>query len=82
MPLLVLTLVVAVLAGFWLRPPAAFAVTGALAALTVVSFVWSVADGKGDEPWWIVVIALAGAALAFGIVRTLTHVRAGRQVSA
>jgi hypothetical protein len=82
MPLVVLTLVAAVLTGLWLPRPRAFAATGVLAVVTVAVFVWSVADGKGNDPWWIVLIALAASVVALGIVHALSRGRAERRASA
>lgn len=80
MPLIVLTLLVAVVAGVWLPRRAAFAVTGALGAVTLVVFVWSVTDGRGDDPWWLVLVALAAAGSALAVVALLSRHRPHRQV--
>ena len=55
MPLIVVTLVVAVLTGLWLPRRAALAATGVLCVVTLVAFVWAVSDGRGTTPggsWW------------------------------
>lgn len=80
MPLIVLTLLVAVVAGLWLPRRAAFAVTGALCAATLVTFVWSVADRTGDDPWWLVLVALTTAGLALAVVALFAQQRPHRQV--
>jgi hypothetical protein len=75
MPILVVTLVLAVLAGLFAPPRVALAVTGAGALFTVFTFVWAVADGKGDDPWWLVPIAIGAAILEILICLGLTRRR-------
>jgi uncharacterized membrane protein len=75
MPLIVITLVAAVGCGLWLPRRAAFTVTGALCVVTVVAFGWAVTDGRGTDPWWLLLVALAACALAL----TVVHALSGRQ---
>jgi hypothetical protein len=82
MPLIVVTLVVAVLTGLWLPRRAALAATAALCVVTLVAFVWAVSDGKGNDPWWLVVVAVAACGFALGVVESLSRRRSGRQVNA
>jgi hypothetical protein len=81
MPVIIVTLVIAVLLGLFAPRRIALAVTGAAAAFTVFAFVWAVADGKGDDPWWEIVVGVAGAALAVAICWLLSG-RRGRSVGA
>jgi peptidoglycan/LPS O-acetylase OafA/YrhL len=82
MPLIVVTLVGAVLAGLWLPRRTALAATAALCVITMVAFVWAVSDGKGNDPWWLVLVAVAACGLALGVVAFLSRRRLRRQVAA
>lgn len=65
MPVMIGTIVISFLAGLLLRERrAATALAAVLGLLSVIALVWAVADGKGNDPWWIIPIAVAGAALA------------------
>ena len=64
MPVVIAAVLISVLAGLaFPRRTTAFAVGAVFGALTLVSFVWAVADGKGDDPWWEVLIGVGGAVL-------------------
>jgi hypothetical protein len=75
MPLIVVTLLGAVLTGLWLPRRAAFAATAALSVVTLVAFVWAVSDGKGNDPWWLVLLAVAACGFAVGVVAFLSRRR-------
>jgi hypothetical protein len=77
-PLVIATLLLAVVLGLW--APRRVAIGGTLAAATgtVLTFAWVVADGRGADPWWIVPLAVAGGAMALAVTGALLRVRAGR----
>jgi hypothetical protein len=81
MPLIVVTLVVAVLTALWLPRRAALAATAALCVITLVAFVWAVSDDKGNDPWWLVLVAVAACGFALGGVAFLSRRRLRRQVA-
>jgi peptidoglycan biosynthesis protein MviN/MurJ (putative lipid II flippase) len=79
MPVLIAAVVLAFVAGLAIRPPAfAYAVSGALGVACNVAFVWAIADGKGDDPAWIIVLSLAAAAVALGATWVGLRLRSGR----
>ena len=81
MPLIVITLVVAVLTGIWLPRRAALAVTATLCLVTLTAFVWAVSDGRGNDPWWLVIVAVVACGFALGVVAILSRRRLRRQVT-
>ncbi len=78
MPLIIATLVLAVGLGLWAPRRVALGVTAAAAAFTVFAFVWAVTDGKGDDPWWIILLAVASGTLALAVASALPRVRTQR----
>ena len=78
MPLLVLNAVITLVVALAARRSIAYGVAGALGLLGLVQMVWAVSDGKGTDPWWLVLIGVAGIALNAGIVRVTDQVRATR----
>ena len=67
MPVLIAIVVMSFVAGLLVsRPAAVYAFTAVLAVLANVVFVWAIADGKGDDPAWIILFSLAGGVVAFG----------------
>jgi hypothetical protein len=78
MPPIVVTLVIAVLFGLFAPRRVALVATVLAAAANAVVFVWAVADGKGDDPWWLIPIGIAGSALAVLICAVLTNWRVRR----
>jgi hypothetical protein len=65
-PVAIACLVLAVVLGLFAPRRIALILTAAAAAITVLVFIWAVADGKGDDPWWLIPIgtAVGGVALA------------------
>jgi hypothetical protein len=63
MPILIATLVLAVLFGLFAPSRVAVALTAVAAAFTAFVFIWAVADGKGDDPWWLVLVGIGGGVL-------------------
>jgi hypothetical protein len=78
MPFIVITLVLAVILGLWAPRRWALAVTGAAAIITVFGHIWAVADGKGNDPWWEILIGVAGSLLALAICDRLSAARLRR----
>jgi uncharacterized membrane protein HdeD (DUF308 family) len=68
MPLLVLSAVISLALGFATRATVAYGVAASLGVLGVVQMVWAVTDGKGDDPWWLVLIGIAALAANVGLV--------------
>jgi hypothetical protein len=75
MPLTILTLLIAVIAGMFAPRRAALTITCVAGALTIVSFAWAVADGLGDDPIWLLGVALLGCGGALGVANALSHWR-------
>ena len=76
MPVLIAAVIVSFVVGLGLRHRRMSAAAGAiLGVVVIVGFVWAVADGKGDDPWWSIPIALAGAVVAVSAERAGAAVR-------
>jgi hypothetical protein len=78
MPLLLLSLVIVVVVALTAKPAAAYAVAGVLGVLGVVQMVWAATDGKGDDPWWLVLIGIAGLAVNVAVAAGLSRSRGAR----
>ena len=78
MPILIAALVIAAILGLFASRRVALAGTTVACAVVMVTFVWAVADGKGDDPWWLVLVALAGCALALTLAAALPQARRAR----
>jgi hypothetical protein len=78
MPVLILGLVIAAVLGLFASRRVALVGTTVVCAVVLLVFVWAVADGKGDDPWWLVLVALAGCALALSLAAALPHARRTR----
>lgn len=79
MPVLIAAVVVAAVLGLFAPRRVALAGTSLACAVVLVAFVWAVVDGKGDDPWWLVLVALAGCALALGLAAALPRARDARR---
>ena len=67
MPILIAIVLLSFVAGLFVRRPATvYGFTGALAVLANVAFVWAIADDKGDDPAWLILLSLAASVVAFG----------------
>ena len=77
MPVLIAIIVLPFFAGLLVRRTAiVYAFTGILAVLANVTFVWAIADGKGDDdPAWIILLSLAAGVAAFGAARGAIAIR-------
>ena len=79
MPVLIAVVVLSFVAGLLARPPVAIAIALSLGVLANAVFVWAIADGKGDDPAWIILVSLAAAAVAVGAARLASSLRSSRQ---
>ena len=79
MPLLIGALLIAAVLGLFTTRRVALAGTSLACGIVLVAFVWAVVDGKGDDPWWLVLIAVAGCALAMGLAGALPRARDARR---
>ena len=76
MPVLAATIVVSAIGGLVIpRATVAYLFAGALALLANIVFVWAIADGKGDDPAWLLLISLAAAAIALAATRVAVAIR-------
>jgi len=80
MPVLIVTLVLAVLLGQFAPRRIAVSVTAAAALFNATVWVWAAADGKGTDPWWFALVGVAGSALAMFVCLGLSgrrlHIKA------
>lgn len=66
MPIIIAAVVIAYLAGrFTGRPALAYLLTGAIAIATNIAIVWAVADDKGNDPGWLVLLGIGAAIASF-----------------
>jgi len=75
MPVFIGFLVVSLLAGLLAPRTIAYGITAAAGAFTVFVFVWAVADGKGDDPVWLIALALGAVAIGFAVVEAAARGR-------
>jgi uncharacterized membrane protein HdeD (DUF308 family) len=78
MPLLVLSAVIVLVVALTARQSIAYGVAGALGLLGLVEMVWAVSDDKGTDPWWLVLVGVAGIVVNLGIVTLTGRVRGTR----
>jgi hypothetical protein len=81
-PIAIANLVLAVVLGLFAPRRIALILTSAASALTLFVFVWAVADGKGDDPWWLVPVGAAAAGLALAACAVLSARRVHNSVQA
>ena len=79
MPVLIAALVIAAVLGLFASRRVALAGTTVVCAVVIIAFVRAVVDGKGDDPWWLVLVALAGCALALTLAAALPQARRARR---
>jgi hypothetical protein len=76
MPVLIAIVLLSFVTGLLVRQTAVvYTFTGMLALLANVTFLWAIADGKGDDPGWIVLLSLAAGAAAFAAARGAIAIR-------
>jgi uncharacterized membrane protein HdeD (DUF308 family) len=78
MPLLLLSLVIVVVVALAAKPSVAYTVAAVLGVLGIVQMVWAATDGKGTDPWWIVLIGIAALAVDLAVVAGLSRTRQAR----
>ena len=70
MPGVILLVLIGLVVGLTVRPASrAYAIVGTLTLLDIASLIWSVADGKGDDPGWLPLMGVAGGAIALLLVK-------------
>lgn len=82
MPVLIAIIVVSFALGLLARPPVARAAAIGLAVLANAVIVWAIADGKGDDPAWLLVLSIIGGLLAVGAAQFGGRLRADRAARA
>ena len=80
MPLIIITLTLAVILGLLAPRRIALAVTSTAAAVTLFAFIWAAVDGKGQDPWWITLVGAVSAAGAVGLCERVSAGRSRREV--
>lgn len=81
MPALLAVVILGFVFGYFVRPSGrAYVATGIVSALATFTFVWSIADGKGnDQPSLLILMAIA-VAIAFGLARLGSSLRTRKSV--
>lgn len=75
MPLVLITFVLAIVLGFFAPRRVAVGVTSLAAVGTLIAFTWAVADGRGNDPWWLLIIAGLGGLIAIFTANSLSRAR-------
>ncbi len=78
MPLIIITLALAVVLGLLAPRRIALTITAAAAAITLFAHIWATVDGMGNDPWWTVLVGAAAAALAIALCERLSAGRSRR----
>jgi hypothetical protein len=78
MPLIIITLALAVVLGLLAPRPIALAVTAVAAAMTLFAHIWATVDGKGNDPWWTALVGAASAAIAIALCERVSAGRSRR----
>lgn len=80
MPLIIITLTLAVVLGRLAPRRIALTVTAAAATVTLFAHIWATVDGKGQDPWWTVLVGAASAAVAIALCHRVSARRSRRAV--
>lgn len=80
MPLIIITLTLAVVLGRLAPRRIALTVTAAAATVTIFTHIWATIDGKGEDPWWTALAGAASAALAIALCERMSAKRSRRAV--
>jgi hypothetical protein len=75
MPLIIVTLIVSALAGTLAPRRPALMITGIASACTLFAFTWTVVDRQGDDPVWVLGVAVIGCGIAMAITDILSRRR-------
>lgn len=78
MPLIIITLALAVVLGLLAPRRIALAVTAAAAAVTLFALIWATVDGNGNDPWWTALVGAASAAFAIALCERVSAGRSRR----
>jgi len=78
MPIIYFTMLLGAVLGYTVERRVALTITAIVGVLAVGSFVWAVADDNGDDPAWIIAVAVAGVAVAIAIAALTSWLRARR----
>ena len=78
MPLLIVLLLIAAASGLLLQRRTALIVTAISSILVIGSFTWTVADGQGSDPAWLLPMALVVCVVALALTAGLARARSGR----
>lgn len=78
MPIVAFTILLGALLGYTLRARLAYAATAAVGAIAIAANSWAVLDDKGDDPSWLIAVAVAGAILALAATKSTSALRSTR----
>jgi len=81
MPLLIAIVVISFVAGLVTSRAAARLLAVALAVSANGVFVWAVADGKGDDPAWLLLLSIAAGAIAVTAAHVAGTLRVRRRTA-
>ena len=76
MPLDIFTILLGAVLGYTVRRDVAYAITGAVGAIAIASTVWAVTDGHGNDPAWLIAVAVAATAVALVLASVTASRRA------
>lgn len=79
MPIIALTLVVAVVLGLSARPTVALVGTGACCLVATAVFIRAITDGHGNDPAWLIAVPLAVTPVSLWVTRHLATARRQRR---
>lgn len=82
MPVLIAIIVVSFALGLLARPSVARGAAIGLAILANAVFVWAIADGKGNDPAWLLILSVIGGLLAVSAAQLGGRLRADRTARA
>jgi uncharacterized membrane protein YfcA len=77
-PLIIITLALAVVLGLLAPRRIALAITAVAAAVTLFAHIWATVDGKGNDPWWTALVGAASAAIAIALCERVSAGRSRR----
>jgi len=78
MPLLIALLLIAAASGLLLQRRAALTVTAVASILVIGAFAWTVADGEGNDPAWLLLVAIAVCAGALALTTGISRARSAQ----
>lgn len=78
MPIVAFTILLGALLGYTVRARLAYIATAAVGAIGITSIVWAVLDDKGNDPSWLIAVAVAGGILALAAAKMTSSLRSTR----